>query len=321
MSTQASLLQLLADGEPHSGESLGQRLGISRAAIWKHIKALRDAGLEIDGASGAGYRLRHPIRLLDQGEIRAATGQAIGQYADLRVEYQVDSTNRLALEAPPPLPVAVLAEQQTAGRGRRGRPWMSPLGGALYLSVAWPFEAPARGLSGLSLVAGLALADAIQEACGLSTQLKWPNDVQAQGRKLAGILIELVGDPAGPCRAVLGLGVNCALPERVAESIDQPWTDLRRETVAVPDRNHLAGTLLRNLAAVLPVFEREGFAAFQQQWDQRDALQGQDVLLALGERSLEGKALGVDADGALRLQTADGEHRYVAGEVSVRLQS
>ncbi|MCC5859514.1 MAG: bifunctional biotin--[acetyl-CoA-carboxylase] ligase/biotin operon repressor BirA [Ectothiorhodospiraceae bacterium] len=321
MSTQASLLQLLADGAPHSGESLGQRLGISRAAVWKHIKALRDAGLEIDGASGAGYRLRHPIRLLDEAEIKAATGQAIGQYAGLRVEYQVDSTNRLALEASPPLPVAVLAEQQTAGRGRRGRPWMSPLGGALYLSVAWPFEAPARGLSGLSLVAGLALADAIEEACVLNTRLKWPNDVQAQGRKLAGILIELVGDPAGQCRAVLGLGVNCALPESVAEGIDQPWTDLYRETGAVPDRNRLAGALLRNLAAVLPVFERDGFAAFQQQWDQRDALRGQDVVLALGERSLEGKALGVDADGALRLQTPDGEHRYVAGEVSVRLRS
>lgn len=320
MSTQAELLRLLADAAPHSGESLGQRLGISRAAVWKHVKALRDAGLEIDGASGAGYRLREPLSLLDADAIRQAAGRAAGAYRDISVHYQVDSTNRLAMEAPPPLPVAMLAEQQTAGRGRRGRQWVSPLGAALYVSVAWPFEAPAKGLSGLSLVVGLALADAVDESCGLTTQLKWPNDLQLQGRKLAGILIELTGDPEGPCRAVVGIGVNCLLPEAVGRTIDQPWTDLHRATGVPQDRNRLAGALLRHLAVRLPIFEREGFAAFQSQWSARDALQGSEVVLALGERRLTGRALGVDESGALRLQTAEGERNYSAGEVSVRLR-
>lgn len=319
--TQQHLLRLLADGQPHSGQSLGDQLGITRAAVWKHIKALREAGLDIEGTTGAGYRLKHAVPLLDRALIQAALSGQTDAYEVIQVDYQVDSTNRLAMAYAGQGAAAFLAEQQTAGRGRRGRPWQSPLGAALYLSVAWPLEAPAKGLSGLSLVAGLAVADGLEEGYGLDVRLKWPNDVQIEGRKLGGILIELSGDPEGPCRAVIGIGLNCLLPEAVSRLIDQPWTDLYRELQSIPDRNQLAANILRQLARQLPVFEREGFAAFQARWLARDALQGQPVVVALGERHVSGIARGVDGDGALCVATDQGEQRFSGGEVSVRPRS
>ncbi|MCC5812672.1 MAG: bifunctional biotin--[acetyl-CoA-carboxylase] ligase/biotin operon repressor BirA [Ectothiorhodospiraceae bacterium] len=315
------LLKLLADGQPHSGEALGEALGISRAAVWKQIGRLREAGLPVSAVAGAGYRLDEPLTLLSAEAIRTALPFSLAEPPRIDVHFQVDSTNRLAHEAPPGEPLVVLAERQTAGRGRRGRSWVSPLGASLYLSLSWPFQAPARGLSGLSLLTGLCVAEALEQVLGLQPQLKWPNDLMYQGRKLAGILIELSGEPDGPCRAVIGIGVNCRLPEEQVTAIDQPWTDLYRATGQAPDRNRIAAAILTQLATRLPVFERQGFQTFQADWASRDMLQGEEVVLHLGKEQRRGVAVGVDGAGALLMATAAGTEAFAAGEVSVRLHA
>ncbi len=315
-----TLLKLLADGEAHSGEALGEALGISRAAVWKQIGRLREAGLPVLAIAGSGYRLEAPITLLDAERIRGALAAELQTSIGIDVRFQVDSTNRLAHAAAPDQPAAVLAECQTAGRGRRGRAWVSPLGASLYMSLSWPFQAPARGLSGLSLLVGLCVAQAMERVLDIRPRLKWPNDLLHEDRKLAGILIELSGEPDGPCRAVIGIGVNCHLPQELVSGIDQPWTDLHRITGDTPNRNLLSAAILSRLATCLPQFERVGFAAFRAEWTERDALQGRSIVLHLGQEQRPGTAMGVDETGALLMETRSGTEAYSAGEVSVRLQ-
>lgn len=320
-----ALLRALADG-PVSGDVLAKTAGTTRAAVWKRIEALREAGVPIKAAAGRGYRLTMPLDLLDAEAIRAALPADVRDGLALDVAWSIDSTNSALLREPAPSAGArvLFAERQTGGRGRRGRSWQSPLGASLLLSVARSFDGGLARLGGLSLVAGIATASALRASGFADVGLKWPNDlvVERDGglRKLGGLLVEGGGEHAGPVRAVIGIGLNVRLPEPAAALIDQPWIDLAG-LGAPPSRNALASTLLAHLLPALDAFDRDGFAPFAAQWPAFDVLHGRDVVLHLPDRTEPARVLGLADDGALRVRTSNGERAVHAGEVSLRAAS
>ena len=309
------LLACLADGQRHSGQTLASDLGVSRAAVWKRIESLRALGIEIDARSGGGYQLRQAFQPLDCDRIRA---RLRAPEIDLECRFMVDSTNAcLARESRQrPAPRALLADTQTAGRGRRGRAWLSPLGAGLYLSLAWRFESGLTGLSALSLVSGLAAAEALAEQGAPRVALKWPNDLLIDDAKLGGCLVELSGAAEGPCQATVGIGINLALS--VDTELDQAWTDLAHQGLAV-DRSALAAGLINALSEGLSEFERAGFDPLIERWRARDALAGREIRIErAGQPDLVGRAVGVDSQGRLLLEHAHGLEAISSGEVRVR---
>lgn len=325
MPDRFQVLRLLADGDYHSGESLAARLGVSRTAIWKHIRALGQYGLEVQAAPGRGYRLGQAVELLDRVRIRRGlTPAARRLLGALEILTETDSTNQRLIESAPGVrdfPArACLAEYQRAGRGRRGNRWVAPIGAGLCLSLLWRFDAPPLSLMGLSLAAGVVLVRALEAVGGRGCGLKWPNDLVYEGRKLGGILVEVRGEADGPCSVIIGVGVNVALPAAVLQQIDQPSTDLARILGQPPSRNELAAAVINGLCDMLPDCQRKaGLQRYFDIWRQYDALSGRTVLvrLARGECA-EGQAQAIDADGALVVATAEGLRRFFAGDVSVR---
>lgn len=311
-----ALLNLLSDGAFHSGEELGELLGVSRSAVWKRLKRLADElGLEVQAVRGRGYRLASAISLLDERRLGSALGWP------LRLLSQVDSTNLEALRqlsaAPSTsLPLWVTAEQQTAGRGRRGRAWLSPFAQNLYVSLVLPVDGGARRLDGLSLTVGVAVHRALSHYRLPGLGLKWPNDVLVGNRKLAGILLELHGDLADKCAVVIGIGINANM---LAAELDQPWTSLRQETGQLIDRNELLIRLAEALRSCLETHWRSGFEALRDEWQAAHLWQGRQAVLSSGERRCEGRVLGVDAGGALLLEREGAVEVHSGGELSLRL--
>ncbi|HEX5124213.1 MAG TPA: biotin--[acetyl-CoA-carboxylase] ligase [Rhodanobacteraceae bacterium] len=318
--TPPELLALLAGGGEVSGAEIATTLGITRAAVWKQIEQLRARGLAVHAEAGRGYRLEAPIELLDAARIDAAIGPDERAHVGvIDVRWQIDSTSsELARTADAlPLPRACLAEIQTAGRGRRGRRWQTPLAGGIALSFARRFDGGMASLSGLSLVAGIAVLRALADVRIDGAALKWPNDIVANGKKLGGILVELGGDALGPCRAIVGIGLNVRIGASEGALIDQPWTDLA-SLGTTPSRNLVAGRMLARLAEVLDMFAPAGFAAFEAEYARHDALRGRDVIVASGNERWTALADGVTSRGALRV-VRDGRAIEVdSGEVSVR---
>ncbi|HEX7031301.1 MAG TPA: biotin--[acetyl-CoA-carboxylase] ligase [Gammaproteobacteria bacterium] len=313
------LLGLLSDGSFHSGEALGAALGISRGAVWKQVAALNALGLDVHRVRGRGYRLARPLELLDRERLLAGLEPAARERLDeLFLFDSVDSTNTFLMQQDRDAVVACIAEHQQAGRGRRGRDWISPFGANLYFSLCWPFASLPPDFSALGLAAGVAARRALADiGCG-GVQLKWPNDLYANGAKLGGILLEMRGEPPGPCRVIAGIGINVVMPADAANDVDQPWIDLSRLAGTAPSRNALAACLLNRWTEAFAAFEREGFAGFRAEWQDADLLAGCEVEVADGKQRLYGRARGVAADGALELETADGPRRVVAGDASLR---
>lgn len=212
-----------------------------------------------------------------------------------------------------------MAEQQTAGRGRRGRQWISPFGANLYLSCVWEFFDGAAALEGLSLATGVAVAEALDTLGVSGISLKWPNDVLLSESKLAGILLEMTGDPSGRCQVVLGIGVNHRMPPALATAIEQKWARLDDTNPGI-SRNVLAARIISNVLLMLQSFEEEGFAPFQPRWQALDAFYGRNVVIKTGAADIEGVADGVDRTGGLRLLTPHGLQVMKGGEVSLRLK-
>lgn len=241
---------------------------------------------------------------LDRQTILTILGQIGGQADHLRVEVEqtLDSTNDhlTRLRSAGRAPDVVVANEQTAGRGRRGRQWISPPGAGLYLSMSRSFSKPVGQLGALSLVAGLAAAEALEACCGVATGLKWPNDIQFDGRKLAGCLIDIEGHANAPT-AIIGIGINVDF--RGQAGPDQPWTDLASVVDPVPDRNQLAARLIRQLHQRLSDFDQHGFESLQEQWAKRDALYGRDIMaMGAGGKPLQGRAMGLGEQGHLLLE-------------------
>jgi len=320
---QKHIIALLADGKFHSGTGLSLALGISRSAIWKHLHGLADLGLQPVAVNGKGYRLEQPIEFLSADKISAYIDPSAKNYlASLEIHDQIDSTNRYLADQAILGRLAsgsvCLAEHQTAGRGRRGRCWVSPFGSNVYLSLLWRFPQGIANTAGLSLAAGVAVIRALR-ALGMGQMgLKWPNDIYHQGKKLGGILIEVAGEADGPCHAVIGLGLNVYLPERQAVGISPAWTDLSRisETPLI-GRNLLVARLLDYLLNLLPDFENYGLAYFIDEWRGYDCLRGKNARLFIGGQQREGMVLGVDDNGLLLLGQANGAiQAFASGEVS-----
>jgi BirA family biotin operon repressor/biotin-[acetyl-CoA-carboxylase] ligase len=319
MSTRHALLKLLADGAFHSGPALGERLGVSRAAVNKAIQALAESGADIHRVSGRGYRLGEPFVPLSEAAIGALLAERQVR-AKVEVFDELDSTNQQLLRTPDLSSGHVcLAEAQSAGRGRRGRGWVATPCHNLLMSMSWRFETGPAGLAGLSLAAGVAVLRALDEFGVCDVGLKWPNDILRDGRKLAGLLIDLRGEASGPSLAVLGLGLNVHLAPGDAAHIDQPWSSLRDSLPAPVDRNRLAGLLIFHLGDMLRVFERNGFENYRAEWERRHLYAGQAVRLQSGQEQVSGTVEGIDAHGGLRVRLADGELRtFHSGDVSLR---
>lgn len=316
-----ALLERLCQG-PASGAQLARELGLTRAAVWKRIEALREAGVDISAQAGRGYALARPMDLLDAATIPGAlSAPARAELSRIDLRFEVDSTNALALrELPPDQGTAVyLAERQMAGRGRRGRTWASPLAAHLYLSLSRRFDGGIAALQGLSLAVGVAVAEALHALGHVQVGLKWPNDLMVDGRKLGGILVEIGGDAAGPMRVVIGLGLNVTMPPSAADTIDQPWCDLASLSSTPPSRQLVCVALLDALLPMLRRFESEGLRPFVDGWNRHDLLLGRAVQVFEAGRVHEGVAAGIADDGALRLTHPDGGERlYHAGEASLR---
>jgi BirA family biotin operon repressor/biotin-[acetyl-CoA-carboxylase] ligase len=322
MDAQRRLAALLADGRFHSGRTLGRTLGVGRSAIWNQVQALQRAGLEVFAVRGRGYRLAEPLELLERARVLDwIAPERRGRLRELEMLFVVDSTNRylsdrVRADAEPQ--VACLAEGQTAGRGRRGRSWISPLGRNLYLSLLWRLHAPPGGPGALSLAVGVAVAEALEALGASGVALKWPNDLLLDGAKLGGILIEIAGDPTGPWTAVIGVGVNLEMGPGAGRAIDQPWTDLARVLPDRPSRNRLAGLVLDRLVSTLDRYESRGFTVFHEAWCARDASRDRAVELDAGAAPMRGTARGVDREGALLVEIGSELHRVTSGEVTLR---
>lgn len=316
------VLSILADGKFHSGQALGKALGVSRSAIWKQIKVIEESGLEVYSVKGRGYRIPGGLDLLDRALIEEGLEPAVhSQLKHIALNLIIPSTNAMAMDAvyQNGHGSLYLAEQQTAGRGRRGRNWASPFASNLYFSLTWQFNNGAAALEGLSLAVGIALVRGLKQLGVDGVQVKWPNDLLWRGKKLAGVLLEMSGDAAGECFVVIGVGLNVRMPETAAEGIDQPWTDLQQALGVAPSRNGLLAALMNQLVPVLEQFSSEGFMPFKEEWQGVNAHRNQQVSLHIGNRQEQGVCRGVDRAGALLLETEGELQAFHGGEVSVRL--
>lgn len=316
-----ALLRILADGRVHSGEALGQALGMSRAGVWKHLRSLKALGIEILSVPGKGHRLASPIELLAEAPIRAAlSAPARARLQGLELHQQIDSTNSELRRRAAALPAAYvcIAEAQTAGRGRHNRAWVSPYARNLYLSLLWRFDAGPEALQGLSLAAGVAVLRALSRVGIDGVGLKWPNDLLWRGAKCAGALVEMTGESCGSCSVVIGVGINVDMPRPQGAGIAQPWTDLTTISGRAISRNQLAAVLISTLIEMLEVFEQTGFMPMLEEWRRHDVLRGQAVVVVGSSGDEGGVARGIDDGGALLVESGGRIKRHLSGDVSLR---
>jgi len=302
---------------------MAEVLGISRAAICKQLRVLSELGLQHSAVSGKGYRLDKPLELLAHSkinEILSEKNKAL--ISTLEIHDTINSTNSYLVERSQnnvPSGFVCFAEHQTAGKGRRGRQWVSPYGSNIYVSILWRFQQGGiAGTAGLSLAIGIAVIRALKQHNINDVGLKWPNDIYSQGKKLGGILIEVSGEADGPCAAVIGLGLNLFLPETQAQGITQAWTDLTKIIGENPlIRNKLAGTVLDHILSIINGFETVRIKAYLDEWRSYDCLKGHTATLFIGQQQVEGIVEGIDENGLLLIKRPDGSlQAFASGEVS-----
>ncbi|MFJ5419025.1 bifunctional biotin--[acetyl-CoA-carboxylase] ligase/biotin operon repressor BirA [Pectobacterium carotovorum] len=308
------LIKILSDGEFYSGELLGEMMGMSRAAINKHIQTIRDWGIDIFTVTGKGYSLPAPMQLLDEEVILKHLPE--GGVTVLPV---VDSTNQYILERLDTLSSgdACLAEYQQSGRGRRGRQWFSPFGANLYLSLYWRLEQGPAAAVGVSLVIGIVMAEVLHKLGADGVRVKWPNDLYLKDRKLAGILVELTGKTGDAANLVIGAGINLQMREPAPDTINQGWINLQEAGIEI-NRNTLASTLISELRSTLAVFELQGLEPFIPRWEKLDNYFNRPIRLIIGNREIHGIDRGIDRQGALLLDDDGLITPYIGGEISLR---
>jgi BirA family biotin operon repressor/biotin-[acetyl-CoA-carboxylase] ligase len=333
--TLKKLLQILYDGQFHSGERLGEQLSLTRSAIWKLIKQLATWDLEIESITNKGYCIPGGLTLLETAKIFTFIEKTHqNQLQQIEIFDSLPSTNDYLLNlkstsSPDANPeqfkqnCACFAEKQTQGKGRRGRTWVSPFGKNIYLSLLWHFTKDPSELSGLSLAIAIATVETLH-AFGIAKNLgiKWPNDVLWKKHKLAGILIELSGEANDACNAVIGVGLNVKMSNiRLHDDpISQPWTDLERITEQAIDRNELAGILLNNLIKTATLFQKEGLPAFLAQWQKLDLTFNKPVTIITNTTEFQGIGRGINEHGHFLLEIKSGIIKHFAsGEVSLRI--
>jgi BirA family biotin operon repressor/biotin-[acetyl-CoA-carboxylase] ligase len=315
----------LSDGQFHSGEDLAKALGVTRSAVWKAANALRDLGTSMEAVRNRGYKLLGASEPLAAAHIREHLSPSVKErLTRLDVAWTTASTNTELVGRPYPAQgraEVLLAEFQTAGRGRRGRSWLAPPGGAVCLSLSWTFPEVPRDAGSLSLAVGVSVLRALVALNVPDVRLKWPNDILVGDRKLGGILIELRAEAAGPACVVVGIGLNVALGSGLIETIAATGlqaTDLVTVTGRSVSRNALAAQLVENNVRGLLLFEQEGLKPFIEQWRSADALRGRPLDVSVGNEVVRGLGRGIDLSGALLVETREGLQKFLSGEVTVR---
>ncbi|HDR0619249.1 bifunctional biotin--[acetyl-CoA-carboxylase] ligase/biotin operon repressor BirA [Pasteurella multocida] len=310
-----NVLALLASYQQLSLTELTALLGYSEQDILHNIEKLKQQGIQIE------QQVQH-FRLIPQlNRLNASyLTQALAPYP-LYIKPIINSTNQFLLDNIAHLEKGAicLAEYQTAGRGRRGRQWLSPFAGQVIMSLYWTCDQKVN-LEGLSLVVGMAIAETLKQAGALNIGLKWPNDVLLHGRKLAGILVEIANRQNNQHHLVIGFGINLSFPKQT-QQIDQPWAELI-EILPTIDRNKLIAELGKKLIARLQHFEQAGIdEAFRQDWRDMDAYFGEEVHVLTENHKITGIAQGIDKRGYLQLITSEGMQYFNGGEVSLRKAS
>jgi BirA family biotin operon repressor/biotin-[acetyl-CoA-carboxylase] ligase len=302
-----------------SGEAISDKLGLTRAAVWKHVDALRSQGYRIDAVPARGYRLAGIPDRLTPLELRPLLNtHDVGR--EVHWFEEIGSTSDRAKELADhdaEHGEVVVAETQTAGRGRRGRSWASPARRNLYFSVVLRPDLPPVRAPELTLVASLAICDALRQA-GVDAGIKWPNDLLASGKKIAGILTELAAEPDRVNWVVLGVGVNVnSRREDFPEELRDGATSILLERGQPAPRVLFAAACFTALEAWLDRHDEEGFGVIREAWRERSVTLGREVTVKVDGRELTGVAEDIDESGALRLRTADGVERIVSGDVTL----
>lgn len=325
MPSRTLLLQHLNDSEFVTGTVLGRRLGISRAAVHKHISNLKTSGLPIDCVRGRGYRLARGIVPLNAAGITDLLSKdTLAEMGDLHIVQSVGSTNdflRRNCDGNRLHGAICLAEAQSAGRGRCGNDWIASPYRNLIMSLGWVYTSWPQGAAGLSVAVSMELIDALAKIGVRGLGIKWPNDIVHNGRKLGGILIDAYGESVGHCALIIGVGMNVELTESDGALIDQPWTDLTSVADRRIDRNNLAASCITGLYTLLRRYDEVGFAPFRDRWRKMDVLGGHTVTVTFrdGGEQLTGRALGVDdAGGLIVCQQGGGKTVCYHGNVRVK---
>ena len=280
--------------------------------------------LDITKKHGDGYKLAYNLELLSASDINGRLdADAAAAVRNLVLLSTIDSTNSFVKrfsEEHGQTGIVALAERQTAGRGRHGRRWLSSFAGGINLSILWEFELRTSSLDGMSLAAGVAVRRALTQVGVPGVKFKWPNDLFLSGKKVGGILLEVLGDPSGPCSVIVGVGINHCVSDAVGENIDQPFTDIVSEVPGYVSRNALCAALISQLIELLDSYESTGFIDYRDEWQQCDITLGKKCTIQSGKKSITGIAMGIDSNGAIILRTEDGEERrFVGGNLSLRL--
>lgn len=294
--------------------------GVSRTSVHQYVEAIIALGIDVFGVKGKGYRLKRPIQILDLDRIEIGLHKKrLGIEIDLHriVPSSNDILKNLIQQAPIDNGFTVVAEAQTAGRGRRGKAWVSPFGTNIYISMYWRLEQGMAAAMGLSVALGARIAEQLRNSGIAGVEVKWPNDIYIHGKKVAGILVELEGQATGACHAILGVGLNISMKDDSRE-IDQPWTCLENELLHQPDRNNWAITLICCVYNCLKDFESSGLDNVQKLWQELDRFYDQPVALVLATKTIYGIAKGIDQFGALLVETDSGVQAFQAGEISLK---
>jgi BirA family transcriptional regulator, biotin operon repressor / biotin---[acetyl-CoA-carboxylase] ligase len=305
-----------------SGAELARQLGMTRAGVWSHIKALRALGYDIEASPHLGYRLLGAPDLLHADDLSARLGKTRVVGREIHVFQETTSTNDVAARLArggAEEGAVVFAESQTKGRGRLGRAWISPAGKGLWFTVLLRPDIPPQEATQLTVAAATALTRAVTLQTGLAPEIKWPNDLLIRGRKVAGILTEMRAELDRVQEVLLGVGLDVNLEaDDFSESLRRTATSLRIETGQKVNRAELAVAIMRELDRDYQMVAEGHFARLAEQWAERCTTLGRQVAIRLGDRVIRGRAESLDDDGALLVRGVHGHlERIVGGDVTV----
>ncbi|MBY0534144.1 MAG: biotin--[acetyl-CoA-carboxylase] ligase [Rickettsiaceae bacterium] len=312
------ICNILNDLNFHDGTSIGAKLNISRTAVWKWVSKLQSYGIEITKVKGKGYLLKEPLILLDSKKIETLLKS---EHFIIDTVESIDSTNNyLNNHNKSAIPHICIAEHQTSGRGRFSREWYSPFGKNIYFSMQYSIKQDISQLGGLSLAVGTIVCKAIEKACKLPNRLmlKWPNDITYNGKKLAGVLIEIRAEVNGNCSVIIGIGINVNMPITNKVTFNQEWASIMQITGSPQDRNNICAILIDKLTIGIEQYLITGFKSYMPEWKKRDSLFGKMIQIQDGNEIFKGIATGVDLQGHLLINLETNiKKAFAAGEATL----
>lgn len=313
-----AICNILNDLNFHDGTSIGAKLNISRTAVWKWVSKLQSYGIEITKVKGKGYLLKEPLILLDSKKIETLLKS---EHFIIDTVESIDSTNNyLNNHNKSAIPHICIAEHQTRGRGRFSREWYSPFGKNIYFSMQYSIKQDISQLGGLSLAVGTIVCKAIEKACKLPNRLmlKWPNDITYNGKKLAGVLIEVRAEVNGNCSVIIGIGINVNMPITNKVTFNQEWASIMQITGSPQDRNNICAILIDKLTLGIEQYLITGFKSYMPEWKKRDSLFGKMIQIQDGNEIFKGIATGVDLQGHLLINLETNiKKAFAAGEATL----